>query len=45
MSVVGQFGSRSGECTSPRGGIKPPLHQTDPLPRCHQGWRTPRDGL
>src|SRR5436309_37698 len=25
--------SRSGEFTSPPGGIKPPLHRTDPLPR------------
>src|SRR5439155_21855976 len=31
-AVVGQFGSSSGEFTSPCGGIKPPLHQTDPLP-------------
>ncbi len=30
QAVVGQFGSRSGEFTSPRGGMKPPLHHTDP---------------
>jgi hypothetical protein len=24
--------SRSGEFTSPNGGVKPPLHQFDPLP-------------
>src|SRR5207245_2937942 len=27
----GSVSSRSGEFTSPGGGIKPPLHQTDPL--------------
>ncbi len=31
QTVVGQFASCSGEFTSPTGGVKPRLHQTNPL--------------
>jgi hypothetical protein len=30
-SAIGQFDCRSGEFTSPFGGVKPPLHQIDLL--------------
>ncbi|MGH9377113.1 MAG: NADH-quinone oxidoreductase subunit NuoE [Terriglobia bacterium] len=32
LTVVDQFDPCRGEFISPNGGVKPPLHQTDPLP-------------
>jgi hypothetical protein len=37
--ILRRLGRSSGEFTSPNGRVKPPLHQTDPLPKCAGPWQ------